>query len=133
MGDLGDDARCQGERTDTNAKGDRQLVRTEALWCLLGGGCCVRAHNEDNASGIRVLEPTPVVDNGVSDPKNQLKGSAKVGAVQLTNASGQGLEKLARNRGDVVDCSLEGALGNHKQTNIGVGDDSGSTWTMVEE
>ena len=67
--ELGDDSRHHGERTHSDAQGNRQLVRTEALWRLLGGGCCVRAHNGDNASAIRVSEPTPVVDNGVLDPK----------------------------------------------------------------
>lgn len=133
MGDLGDDARYQGERTNTEAKGDRNLVRTEALWRLLGCGCCGRAHNGDNASGIRVSEPTPVVDNGARAPKNQAEESAKVGAVEFTNASGQGLEKLARDRRDVVNGSLEGALRNHKQTNVGVGDDSRGTRAVVEE
>jgi hypothetical protein len=70
---------------------------------------------------------------GSKPQKNQTEESAKVGAVKLANASGQGLEKLARDRWDVVDGSLEGALGNHKQTNIGVGDDSSRTWAMVEE
>ena len=133
MGDLGDDARDQGEHTNTEAEGNRYLVRTEALWRLLGCGCCVRAHNGDNASGIRVSEPTPVVDNGALTPKNQAEESAKMGAVKLAYASGQGLEKLAGDCRDVVNGSLEGALGNHKQTNICVGNDSGGTWAMVEE
>jgi hypothetical protein len=70
---------------------------------------------------------------GSEPQKNQAEESAKVGAVELANASSQGLEKLARDRWDVVDSSLEGALGNNEQTNIGVGDDSGSSWAVVEE
>ena len=51
MGELRDNARDHGEDTHANAECNRQLVRAEALWPLLGGGRRVRAHNAYNASG----------------------------------------------------------------------------------
>lgn len=59
MGELRDNARDHGEDAHANAECNRQLVGTEALWPLLGGGRRVRAHNEYNASGQGLSSPDP--------------------------------------------------------------------------
>jgi hypothetical protein len=51
---------------------------------------------------------------GTFTPKNQAEESAEVSAVEFTNAGGESLEQLARDRRDVVNGTLECTLRNDK-------------------
>ena len=103
------------------------MVWAKALGALLGGGRRVATHASITLVVAGAKNPTRQRVMDLKDVK-----SAVVGAVKFAYSGGQSLEQLARDRWDVFNGTLEGTLGNNEKTNVSVGNNCGSTWTVVE-